>query len=336
MGFNDLTYDGDDIHYCIDVANNITCKYYDPEHVKCLNTVNNFSFLHLNIRSLNKHHDELASLLSNTGCCFNIIGCSETWLNKKSYIDALNLEGYKLQYKNRLGRPGSGVCLFVRSNMHADVCDLAVNDNHTDSLFVEIKNDKGKNTIVGVIYRPPDSDLNIFNTKLEEILLHLNRTNKDCVLLGDFNIDVSKDDAAKNDFINTLHSSSFFPTINIFTRVTNTSRTIIDNIITNIRNVKLESGALLSDISDHYPIILYLKFDYKCLPSCYPVKTKVVNERTLYQLNVSLQAKVWNTVYLCCDPDTAYNCLVNEITDSIRCFIPSKIVMRSRAEHNAQ
>lgn len=211
------------------------------------------------------------SLLSNTKCCFNIIGCSETWLNDKSYIDALNLEDYKLYHKDRFGRSGGGVCLYVRSNMHADVCDLAVNDNHIDSLFIEIKNDKGKSIIVGVIYRSPDSDLNIFNNKLEEMLLHINKLNKDCVLLGDFNIDVSKDDAVKNDFINTLHSSSFFPTINIFTRVTNTT-TVIDNIVTNIRNVKLESGALLSDITDHYPTILYFNLDYKCLPSCEPVK----------------------------------------------------------------
>lgn len=145
-------------------------------------------------------------------------------------------------------------------------------NNHTDSLFIEIKNDKGKSIIVGIIYCPPDSDLNIFNNKLEEILLYINKLNKDCVLLGDFNIDVSKDDAVKNDFINILHSSSFFPTINIFTRVTNTSTTVIDNIVTNIRNVKLESGALLSDITDHYPIILYFNLDYKCLPLCQPVK----------------------------------------------------------------
>lgn len=186
---------------------------------------------------------------------------------------------------------------------------------------------------MGVIYRPPDSDLNIFNNKLEEILLHINKLNKDCVLLGDFNIDVSKDDAVKNDFINTLHSSSFFPSINIFTRVTNTSTTAIDNIVTNIQNVKLESGALLSDISDHYPTILYFNLDYKCLPLCHPVKIKVVNDRTMHQLKASLQAKAWNIVYCCCDPDTAYDSLVNEITDSIRCSIPIKTVTRSRAEH---
>ena len=31
IGFNDLTSDGDDIHYCIDVDKNIICKNYDLE-----------------------------------------------------------------------------------------------------------------------------------------------------------------------------------------------------------------------------------------------------------------------------------------------------------------
>lgn len=53
----------------------------------------------------------------------------------------------------------------------------------------------------------------------------------------------------------------------------------------------------------------------------------------MYQLKASLQAKTWDIVYCCCNPDTAYDFLVNEITDSIRCSIPIKTVTSRRAEH---
>ena len=75
-----------------------------------------------------------------------------------------------------------------------NVCDdLIIDDDHSDSLFIEINNKTGKNFIVGVIYRPPNSDLTTFIEKLDDLLLHINKSNKDCFLLGDFNIDISKE-----------------------------------------------------------------------------------------------------------------------------------------------
>lgn len=117
--------------------------YMYTEQIKCLTGYNTFSTLHLNIRSLNKH--ELASLISDSGCSFNKIGCSETWLNDKSYSNILNLEGYVLHYKNRSDRISGGVCLYVHSSMPVKV---------HDSLFVEVNINKNRNLIVGVIYFP--------------------------------------------------------------------------------------------------------------------------------------------------------------------------------------
>ena len=107
MGFDVFNSEGDEFeHHCLDTSNNIMCDTYVPEQLKGLNINNTkLSILHLNIRSLNKHHDELVSLLSATGCNFDIIGISETWLNDRSYIDTLNIEGYKLFYENRVGKP---------------------------------------------------------------------------------------------------------------------------------------------------------------------------------------------------------------------------------------
>lgn len=175
-----------------------------------------------------------------------------------------------------------------------------------------------------MIYRPPDSDFDVFEGKLEDILFSINKKNKDCVILGGFNIDVSKDDVVKRDFVNTLHSFSFFCTINQFTRVTLSTRTVIDNIITNIRNTRLESGVVLSDITDHFPIVFFLDLANKNELSLQKTKIKVLNERILKLLIENLQAKTWKAVYDCNNTDTAYDNLINEITNSICCTIPEK------------
>ena len=116
MESNDLDCieDNDELEqFCLYNEGKLNCRGFLPDQLKQLNHDNNFSLLHLNIRSLNKHHDDLVSLLTNIGQSFNVIGCSETWLNDKSYIDTLNLDGYKLYNINRSGRSGGGVCLYA-------------------------------------------------------------------------------------------------------------------------------------------------------------------------------------------------------------------------------
>ena len=197
---------------CLYNSGNLNCKHLLPHQLKFINCNNNFSLMHLNIRSLSKHHDDLVSLLTNIGHSFKVIGCSETWLNEGSYMDILNLDGYKLYNKNRLGRPGGRVCLYAASELSVTIRDdLIIEDGHSDSLFMEIDIKNSKNIIVGVIYRPPDSDIDNFKIKLEKLLYCINQTNKTCFILGDYNIDLAKDDSGINDFINVLHSSFFFP-----------------------------------------------------------------------------------------------------------------------------
>ncbi len=204
------------------------------------------------------------------------------------------------------------------------VCDdLFIDDGYSDSLFVEINVNNGKNLILGVIYQPPDSDINSFKNKLDELLNCINKTNKNCFILGDFNIDL--ENSVKNDFINALYASSFFPTINIYTRETESSKSVIDNIITNIHNNCFDSGVILSDITDHFPIVLFIDIAKKINEVPLKTKVKVLNEKNLMNLSENLRDKTWDSVYSCKSPDAAYNVLIEEITDSINSTIPEKI-----------
>ena len=63
--------------------------------------------------------------------------------------------------------------------------DISVNDNVLESLFIEIDKesiDKPQNAIIGVLYRPPGTDLRIFNDRLEGILA-LCKAEKKCLYL---------------------------------------------------------------------------------------------------------------------------------------------------------
>ena len=71
--------------------------------------------------------------------------------------------------------------------------------------------------------------------------------------MGDFNINIFNCDSDKDtsDFIDTMYASSLYPTINTQTRITPTSKTLIDNIFYNNFTKKISAGIILTSISDH-------------------------------------------------------------------------------------
>ena len=115
---------------------------------------------------------------------------------------------------------------------------------------------KKKNVIVGCLYKHPSMSIDEFN---EEFLLPLlekaSKENKPIILLGDFNINLLKSDTdnSVSTFLDILGSFSLLPQITFPTRITNTSKTLIDNIFTDSSNFQIVSGNLTYHISDHLP-----------------------------------------------------------------------------------
>ena len=60
---------------------------------------------------------------------------------------------------------------------------------------------------------------------------------------------------ATGNFVNSIYENSLVALITRPTRFGKTSSTLIDNIFTNKCNYNAMSGLLITDISDHLPII---------------------------------------------------------------------------------
>ena len=70
------------------------------------------SALHLNIRSLNKHYNELYSFLDTMSIQFYQIACSETWIAPQVDPDCFDIQGYNMPIDNRLSSIGGEVVLY--------------------------------------------------------------------------------------------------------------------------------------------------------------------------------------------------------------------------------
>ena len=85
-------------------------------------------------------------------------------------------------------------------------------------------------------------------------------------IVGDFNINLHCNSKSYvNEFIQLLYVWCFYPIIIYPTRITSHSATLINNIFTNVPNC-IFSSQIISDLSDHCPILSY----FNCYPDSSP------------------------------------------------------------------
>ncbi len=114
-----------------------------------------------------------------------------------------------------------------------------------------------------MVYRAHTS-INDFIHEIDEIYSKLSSENKILYIMGDFNLDLLKEDTQRpiHDYLDMIYSYSLMPTIYKPTRITEHTATIIDNILTYIDNT-VESAIIVSDITDHLPTILVSNLNSK-------------------------------------------------------------------------
>ena len=209
-------------------------------------------------------------------------------------------------------KKGGGVSLSV----HKSICfqeriDLMTLNDTTETVFIEIEKANfgtPKNVLIGVIYRPPASDINSFSQQFAEILHKLDKENKLVYLMGDFNINLFNSDKyiPCSDFLNLMYAHSYIPLITKATRVTKSSATLIDNIFTNNIGSDNMNDILVTDISDHFPIYTITKHvTQKSKPQTKVIR--VFSETNIRKFKEKLQNTDWVPVLTTRDPQCGYD-----------------------------
>ena len=87
----------------------------------------------------------------------SLYGFSETWINENTPL-IFNLPEYSFIHNDRKTCKGGGVGLLISDSLDYIIRhDILEYSNNYESLFIEIIFPRGKNIIVGVIYRKPQS-----------------------------------------------------------------------------------------------------------------------------------------------------------------------------------
>ena len=169
---------------------------------------------------------------------FSFIGLSETWLddNKEEFYDLMVIP---VSIDTEKNKKGGGVSLHIQNGIPFIMRnDLDYFDSEMETVFIEIDKfifNADSNIVIGIIYRMPNSSVDVFNDHIADIMNVIQKVRKLCYLMGGLNIDFLKagDHRATGELLDVLYCTNVFPLITKPTRVTHMTDTLIDHILTN-------------------------------------------------------------------------------------------------------
>ena len=113
----------------------------------------------------------------------HIIVITESWANNDITDAELGLEGYVMFRKDRMGKRGGGLLLYIKETIPAYEVQLQEEADCNEAIWCKLVT--GHTTVtIGVVYRCPD----IVKENNEKIHNAISEVSKgDCVIMGDFN-----------------------------------------------------------------------------------------------------------------------------------------------------
>lgn len=182
-----------------------------------------------------------------------IVFLSETRVTENIYDQELEIKGYNTVRCNSHTRYTGGVLIYIRKRINYEIISNTFTEGNWFLLIRILKGFRRGN--FAVIYHSPSASDATF-LKAFETWYELNfEADKLNIIVGDFNIDVSKCSTYSDKLMKLINYYGLKQLVNDYTRVTNVSKTLIDLILTNEYNIKAE---VLNNyiISDHNTIVI--------------------------------------------------------------------------------
>ncbi|KAI5723932.1 hypothetical protein M8J76_012939 [Diaphorina citri] len=228
-----------------------------PSRSKTRRRPSTLTVLHHNIQSLRHKIPSIETFLNSLnedhGLSPDILCFSETWLSPRT-VNCVNIPGFvNVSSFYRQERQGGGVSVFVRDSL--DFVPLSLDVDPVEFSF-EFCAATSVNRDIAVIcvYKSnnPESVIDVFFEGIEK-LFSLLTDYRYLIVCGDFNIDTLVRSTALSTFRTILNLFNIKTCISSPTRITNTTKSCLDNILVNFQPKSLINDELniFSGLRDH-------------------------------------------------------------------------------------
>lgn len=181
----------------------------------------------------------------------DVLCISETWLSPQTPDTLITIPNYKI-HRHDNGR-GSGVCIYAKDTLNPTLIDTTPGKHPgIEDVWIQIQCRKLPSLIIGCMYRHPKAPHTSFD-HISDLLKSISLHKKSIFLLGDLNDNLLSTNSkipqiTKN---NKMHQLIDKPT-----RITQSSATLLDVIITNNPTLVINTDVIPSAIADHDLITL--------------------------------------------------------------------------------
>lgn len=333
----DVTSQMNNTNFILSDSSSGNTSYYSiDDYNKFSTSKNHISLISLNINSLKQHVNEFVVFLSTFKKQPNIIILSEI---RKNVEEILNFNfpnyTYYIDYPDH-NKCGGIAILVSKCIAHNIRNDLKINNDQIENQVIELRTSNNKIMYVSGIYKHPKLNINNFASVVKS---HIKKVPNNCdlILAGDFNIDMNASYAnvSIRNYINLLKSLNMTQLINAPTRITASSRTLIDHIYIrhNSTTCKLTSGSFIHQISDHLCTFININlsplYDYKNRP-----KVRIFSQRNIECFKNSLKntAHVFNQ-NISKNSNEIWELCINFIKKQFELAFPLKSISRSKIKH---
>lgn len=182
-------------------ANNVNIR-----NVVLKSTLNSdfFNFAHINPGSLKPNLSEVQAVLRDVN--LHALAVSETWYNDKLNSNLVKIEGFELIRHDRRNKRGGGVAFYLKSNLKYKTLFKSHPNSKVEFLFLEINNNAGCVFVLGVVYNPP---ANPRFDPLKRCLREISSIYENCLVLGDFNLNMLDQVAPVKRFRSFMSDTNF-------------------------------------------------------------------------------------------------------------------------------
>lgn len=261
----------------------------------------------LNCQSARNKYASLNSLFSELHFRFDIIMLTETWYTNDD--NPFSMPGYNVFCVNRTHSRGGGVCLLVKETFDCQLLtEFCYSEPDCEMLTAVLSN-----YVISVMYRPPSGSITTFTARLESLFHHAMLNNHVTVCGGDINIDMLSNGTSQHEMTCLFDSFGLANMINMPTRVTACSSTLIDVFLTSISSEDTKAGTISCDISDHLPIFLAIRQRIKKKRLSIPVRS--ITSKNLENFRQELINTSWNDVLANDNPNIAVNTFIEKFKE---------------------
>ena len=280
-------------------------------------------FIHLNINSILPKIDELRLIALKSNAA--VIGITESKIDESVLDGEIGIDGY-IPLRSDRNRQGGGVVCYIRRDISFNRIDLPF--KNTEHIFLDLLLPKTKPILIGILYRPPKQAG--FLNNISETLTYIPKFNdRETYILGDINInllcDKQKIPMGIKKYREFCALQGLTQIIENATRVTETSSSLLDHILTNSKEEKIsQSGILDIGISDHQLIFCTRKTLRPKTGEKTFIKIRYLKNYSKDKLLEDLSSCDFPNYSTFADVNEAYSDFVEKMSDVVNKIAPMK------------